>query len=85
MFGWLKDFINNLVDEFWPELDDWIKYKLSLKIFKPVIEEDVEPEYNYCILIPYYKFKAWFLYTTFPCQYIFYYINLIYLKQNKYH
>ena len=42
-----------MVDDVWPEIEDWIKYKLQLSLFEPIIEDNEEPEYKNYYLKPF--------------------------------
>jgi hypothetical protein len=61
---------------FFLEISDWIKFKLSLKLFEPIKEEDIEPNVP-CYYYPFFKFRAWFLYTLYPCNFILLTINYL--------
>src|SRR3990167_6894937 len=59
--------VDDLVDEFWPDIQNEILYQVRLKTNKPVLEDKGDPAVNACCcMITYIRFKAWFLYTYDP-------------------
>jgi hypothetical protein len=59
--------VDDLVDEFWPDVQNEILYQVRLKTNQPVLEDKGDPAVDACCcMVPYIRFKAWFLYTYDP-------------------
>ena len=71
MPGIIKDVIEDLVDEVWPDLEEELVYFISLKMNEPVIPPpSVNDWCSPCFIFwPWKALRAWYLYSTMPCIY----------------
>lgn len=66
----IKDVIDDVVDEFWPDIEEEIIYFICLKVNKPYTIVPSEKDWCLpCFLVwPWKAVRAWYLYTTMPCK-----------------
>lgn len=61
----VQNLIDDLVDEFWPDVEDEVLFQLRLKLNQPALLTPPKPEYSmycWCCL----KFRGWFRYNYDP-------------------
>eukprot|EP01017_Pseudomicrothorax_dubius_P008976 TRINITY_DN12990_c0_g1_i1.p1 TRINITY_DN12990_c0_g1~~TRINITY_DN12990_c0_g1_i1.p1 ORF type:complete len:524 (-),score=100.14 TRINITY_DN12990_c0_g1_i1:34-1605(-) len=65
MYGFVEEIIDDLVDEIWPDIEEEVLYRLRLATDQPIVEVPTK-EYSCLILCPWYCFRNWVMYYSYP-------------------
>lgn len=64
----MKNLVDDIFDEVWPQIEDEILFQLRLKMSEPYAEKvNVKPKLC-CIEYPWFWLKSWYLYSVDPCK-----------------
>ena len=71
MFEFIKNLVDDIVDDTWPDIEEEILYQIDLKLLVPYISEILGEKSVHWLCYPCNRFKAWYIYSNYPCKFYF--------------
>ena len=68
MFEFMKNIIDDIIDDFWPDFEEEILYQIDLKLMVPYVPESPGEKHVHWLCLPFCCFRNWYVYSTDPCK-----------------